>query len=148
MIELDSITIHEGDGRMRAEGRRGELVQEIPPDVKTRLFLAFRFLSPMLPGCLPLNLRATITRSRLVVQLPRFLIAFGQLIRRPLFGKKNGRVGMFLLWVSSYFTLVTKIYRERLLLAHHLPSTSESATHRPKRHPTTPLLEPEGVAPR
>jgi len=63
VVELDAITIHEGGGRVRAEGRDGELVREIPPDLNIGILLAIRLPSPRLPGSLPPDLGATTARS-------------------------------------------------------------------------------------
>jgi hypothetical protein len=137
VVELDPITIHEGDGRVRTEGRDGELFQEIPPDLEIRILLMFRFIRLRPPGSL--LLRAATGRSRLVFQLSRLLLggsSAAAFIRSPLLGnwsgrggrdrcflqepRRRGREGVILLRVSSCSPSVKVIARGRCPLTVHL----------------------------
>ena len=148
MVELDAIAIHETDGRMRTEGRDGELLQQISPNLKIRILLMFRFICPRLPALLFPSLTVAATcRSRLMMQLLRLPIVLGRFICRPLLRGKSGwsrdacsslsgsrgllfrgprrcgRVCMVLLRILSYFLSVIKSHCERLLQAHRSLST-------------------------
>ena len=44
VVELDTVPIYQADGYVRTEGRDGELLQEISPDLKVCLLLTVRFI--------------------------------------------------------------------------------------------------------
>ena len=67
VVELDTIAIHQADGRVRTEGRGGELFQEIPPNLKVCVLLTIRFICLGFLGPPFCNLIVRPTRSRPVM---------------------------------------------------------------------------------
>lgn len=50
VVELDPIPVHQADGHVRTKCGDGELIQEILPDLASRLLLINRFNPPRLFG--------------------------------------------------------------------------------------------------
>ena len=84
VVELDAIAIDKADCRVRTEGRDGELLQEISPDLKVRSFLAFGFPCLGFPYSLLCNTVADATRSRPAIYLPCLPIGIERLARGSL----------------------------------------------------------------